>query len=346
MTLPAEAQRFLNLLDPTAERFTFQTFQDLPQSTPVTKPELARVLQSTRHLQEFHEAGAGIYVCINATDLKGRKSENIVRVRAIWQEADTGYDGPFPLPPSIEVESSPGHAHRYWLTSWPADQQGRADHATVMERMIADYGSCPGAKDISRVLRVPGFLHRKGKPHLVRILAALGHRYTRQEILAAFPPLPRKQQHKPVTWQSRHDDDERIAAALRTIPADDRRTWIEVGMALKVHLGEAGKALWDRWSRTSTKYDKRELERQWRSFKKSGITINTLFHHALAAGWRPPQISEAERTAWSAAGTFIAMLEHEDAYDSFLAWCKRNPVISRPRAEWVFQTILNKELGQ
>ena len=33
-----------------------------------------------------------------------------------------------------------------------------------MERMISDYGSDPGAKDVSRVLRVPGFFHLKGEP--------------------------------------------------------------------------------------------------------------------------------------------------------------------------------------
>jgi hypothetical protein len=36
---------------------------------------------------------------------------------------------------------------------WPADDLGRADFTTVMERMVESYGSDKNAKDISRVMR-------------------------------------------------------------------------------------------------------------------------------------------------------------------------------------------------
>ena len=64
--------------------------------------------------------------------------------------------------------------------------------------MIESYGSDPNAKDLSRVLRVPGFLHRKdkNKPHLVRIVSSPGWRYPRQQIIEAFPPVERSQQTK------------------------------------------------------------------------------------------------------------------------------------------------------
>ena len=82
------------------------------------------------------------------------------------------------------IETSPGHFHRYWLVkdNWATDAQGRADFAAVMERMIASYGSDPGAKDVSRVLRLPGFLHRKADkgpvtPFMVRIVAASEQTY-------------------------------------------------------------------------------------------------------------------------------------------------------------------------
>ena len=43
-------------------------------------------------------------------------------------EDDDGYEGGFPIEPSLVVETSPGHFHRYWLVDgdWPADEQGRA----------------------------------------------------------------------------------------------------------------------------------------------------------------------------------------------------------------------------
>jgi hypothetical protein len=40
----SEALRFLQLLDPTATGFTFQTFQDLASGIKATKPDLARVI--------------------------------------------------------------------------------------------------------------------------------------------------------------------------------------------------------------------------------------------------------------------------------------------------------------
>ena len=119
----------------------------------------------------------------------GRKGKNITNIRAVWQEDDDGVAVDFPIEPSLVVESSPGRFHRYWLLAepWPADERGRADHAEVMERMIETYGSDPNAKDLSRVLRVPGFLNRKhGDPHQVRIVSSPGWRYSRAEILAAL----------------------------------------------------------------------------------------------------------------------------------------------------------------
>jgi RepB DNA-primase from phage plasmid len=192
--MSADAAQFLKLLDPATEHFTFQTFHDLPSGIRSRKPDLAQVLNTTINdtgLHHLHRYGAGVFVTVNRTDLRGRKGDtNIIGIRAIWQEDDDGYRGTFPLAPSIVVETSPNHFHRYWLTDWPADKQGRADFAGVMRRMVTDYGSDPGAKDISRVLRVPGFLHRKNfEPFMVRMVEAPGHRYSREEILQAFPPI-------------------------------------------------------------------------------------------------------------------------------------------------------------
>ena len=120
-----QSQSFLKLLDPNASCFTFQTFDD---DRTRKNPALTRIIQSpppARDELKLNEQGAGIFVTINETDGKGRKSENITRVRAVWQEDDDGFDGPFPLHPSMVVETSPGNYHRYWLVAddWPADEQ-------------------------------------------------------------------------------------------------------------------------------------------------------------------------------------------------------------------------------
>jgi AAA domain/Primase C terminal 2 (PriCT-2)/RepB DNA-primase from phage plasmid len=283
-------RQFLHLLDPTARDFTFQTFAE-PNSH---NAGLARSTSDRAEVVRLYElGGAGVYVTINETDLTGRKRENIKRIRAIWQEDDDGHGGPFPLEPSVVVESSPQHFHRYWLTAdgWPADEQGRADFAAVMERMVTSYGCDKNAKDLSRVLRVPGFLHRKdpARPHMVRIVEDNGRRYTREQILQAFPRVEREQTQRN-EWRAADRDEERIADALRAIPADDRDVWLQIGMALKDELGDGGRSIWDNWSSTCReKFKDRDQERTWRSFRRNGIGIGTLFWHAQRHGWLPPR---------------------------------------------------------
>ena len=182
------ARAFLRALDPNAGAFAFQLIPEAGAGAP----------RSFHGVPEGaigdHDRGAAVFVAVNETDGNGRCKENIKRVRAVFQEDDSGYRGSFPLEPSMVVESSPGRFHRYWLVAdqWSADDHGRADFNHVMERMIKSYGSDPGAKDISRVLRVPGFLNRKrSEPFLVRIVNLTGKRYSRRQIVDAFPPVPR-----------------------------------------------------------------------------------------------------------------------------------------------------------
>jgi hypothetical protein len=343
--LPPEAIQFLRLLDPNAARFTFQTAQDRPTGVKITRPELARILHSPVELRHFNKLGAGIFVAVNETDLRGRKTENIIRIRAVWNEDDHGYAGRFPLPPSIVVETSRGRYHRYWLTNWPADEQGRADHRAVMERMIADYASDHSAKDVTRALRLPGFYHLKYVPFLVRIISAAGHRYTREQILAAFPPIPRKPVGPARPWRSHDVDDEQIVDALDHIPADDREVWLAIGMALKDYYGEKGRALWDRWSQTSSKFDPKTQNYVWKSFRKIGITIRTLFALAYKNGWRPKRdkYNPVEQPLWSAAGKTIAHFPEHEAHVRFADYFGRHPqIVSWTRAEQIFETILAK----
>jgi putative DNA primase/helicase len=183
----SETRRFLNLLDPDTLDFTFQTFDDNAERK---NKALARIShgwlidQLHGEVPELNAKGAGVFVAVNETDLLGRCTENIKRIRAIWQDDDEGFGGNFPLAPSIVVETSPGKFQRYWLVDGLSLEE--FDH--VMARMVAEYGCDRSATGCTRVLRLPGFHHRKAEPHLVRIVG-VGRRYSREEILQAFPPL-------------------------------------------------------------------------------------------------------------------------------------------------------------
>jgi hypothetical protein len=98
------------------------------------------------------------------------------------------------------------------------------------------------------------------------------------------PPQPPRRQASQPRNASR---TEALAGALAHIPpCCDYHTWVQIGMALKAELGEAGFELWDGWSSGSPKYDARQMAAKWRSFDGRGITAGTLFHFARQHGWR------------------------------------------------------------
>jgi hypothetical protein len=75
-------------------------------------------------------------------------------------------------------------------------------------------------------------------------------------------------------------DAAQALARLSPARADDYHQWIAIGMSL-AGLGDVGLALWDSWSRQSSKYREGECERKWRTFRPDGgVTIRSL--HAAA----------------------------------------------------------------
>ncbi|MEY2656106.1 MAG: hypothetical protein RLZZ524_3134 [Pseudomonadota bacterium] len=93
----------------------------------------------------------------------------------------------------------------------------------------------------------------------------------------------------PVIVATRYVDPkqvEELRSALATLPADDYHQWVLFGNALS-ELGQAGFMLWDEWSKTSTKYDPRQISK-WRSFKPGAARIESIFFAAQQAGWVNP----------------------------------------------------------
>jgi putative DNA primase/helicase len=201
----ALAEQFLTLLDEEAEAFTFQTFADSPQAKAEDK-ERERKSQPKKYAHVFHgplsrhaaaleslnRIGAGVFVTVNQTDLRGRKAENIQRVRAVFADTDGADLAPI-LNATPEanfiVESSPGNAHPYWLV----DDLPLAQFEGVQRRIADRFGTDPSVTDLPRVLRLPGFYHRKGEPFMVCMMQDNGGLpYTADKILAAFPPLEKE----------------------------------------------------------------------------------------------------------------------------------------------------------
>lgn len=288
-------EAFLTHLAEGVEEFTFQTFDD---NKSRKDPSLTRVLHGSldQHfdvLCRLNAAGAGVFVTVNETDLKGRSNANIIDVRAIFQEADRP-GVPIPtLPPHIVVETSPGKYHRYWLTD--GGQVALAEFKAVMTTMVEQYGSDPNARDLARVLRLPGFHHQKDatKPFLVSIVETSNAQpYQWEQITASIPPTQVEAitQAKPVS-DGVAKDYLRVVSAIAVLDPDcDYQVWISVGMAL--HSGFEGSAeglaVWDDWSAKGASYRDGETAYKWSSFGRGTgkqINLGTVFHHAAQKGW-------------------------------------------------------------
>jgi hypothetical protein len=192
-----QTRRFLTLLDENAVRFTFQMATDAkPAEKPRPDPLARHVNLSPDNLSALarHNAQlrAAVWVCINETDGRGRKRQNVTRVRAVFLDGDGQVSLDqllrFTLEPHIVVESSPGHYQAYWLVDGLALEQFEG----VQRSIAKTFGDADSIIDLCRVMRVPGFWHQKdpARPFRVRIAhedARLPYKAAR--ILEAFPPL-------------------------------------------------------------------------------------------------------------------------------------------------------------
>jgi hypothetical protein len=334
---------FLVALAPGVRFFDFRAIDDnKARSLPPKK--LRGSLAIWRELARLNGQGRGIFVTINETDGRGVLIENITRVRAVWYDDDGKAPVPaFPVAPSMIVRTSRGKRHFYWFVGDMTPEQ----FAGVMRCMVS-LGSDKGVIDAARVLRLPGSLHAKGEPQLVEIIEATGKRYTGAELAAAFPaPIDPERPAAPFepggTEGDRRGD---IEAALAQIPSDDRGDWIRVGMALKAEFGDAGRGLWDDWSRTSAKFNAKDQERKWRSFRREGVGGNTIFHMAQERGWRNERSGDdaLEKQGEAAVTRLLASKpqtstpkaadepQHSIAKHSDRAWPEPQPLVSKINA--------------
>lgn len=104
------------------------------------------------------------------------------------------------------------------------------------------------------------------------------------------------------------ENEQRLITALDYINADDYDTWIKVGMALK-HEG-LPLAIWEGWSRRSTKHVEGECSAKWKSFNE-------------------------DNAGQPVTGGTLLMMARQNGYTgsgSFTGWYRPQPVIQRPAA--------------
>lgn len=118
-------------------------------------------------LYNANTEGYGVFIAVNNVRVgaKTRKAEDIETITAFFVDIDKESDNlpNFHLEPSLIVESSPKKYHIYWILKEPIKMDAD-EYKKYQKRLIARYkadGADVHVCDITRVLRVPGFLHNK-----------------------------------------------------------------------------------------------------------------------------------------------------------------------------------------
>lgn len=224
---------FLKALDPRADRFTFQLFRDPRHRKEEDRPyglslinhctideavALARKWNTPEHAY-------GLYVTINETDLTGRARGNVVRVRAVYIDADGNLEKVFALlqgglKPSAVVQTSLGRAQIYW---WVDDGFPLDKFEPVQRALISRFGTDPQVYDLSRVMRLPGSLHMKSDPQLVKMKILSSARYSLDEIveglqLASFIGLGTQARRSAPIFEI---SDGKLSSRFSHLPPDD-----------------------------------------------------------------------------------------------------------------------------
>ncbi len=190
---------------------------------PETEADFASCVQSNRE-------GYGVFAVINRADPnveprtlrgKGTRDQDITGIRALSVEIDKDEATPggnlrellsAPLKPSLIVRSSlPHKLHAYWLVA----DLPLAEFKVFQVQLIDRFGAGPESKNLSRVLRVPGFYHTKGEPVMSLLEEANGTLHTRAEFIEAFGlklELPKPPAPSPVLTVSDHQSKYALAA--------------------------------------------------------------------------------------------------------------------------------------
>lgn len=184
--------------------------------------------------------------------------------------------------PSIIV-SSGGGWHCYWL--FKETVKVNNDNIFLLSHIQHSWvdfvGSDPGAKDISRVLRVPGSINNKYNPpkEVEFIKADFSQLYDIDELAKLLPVEENETKQKitlpidPIKQLKDISIASKILSSKNDYKFDNYGNWFEILSILKDY-GEAGYGIAQTWSKLSDKYNEVKFIEQWNKVKPSSEMEN------------------------------------------------------------------------
>jgi hypothetical protein len=138
-------------------------------------------------LEHYNNLGCGVYIMVNKGDNKGRRANNVTKVRALFAEDDNGQQLEYStLPPNLVIQSKKGE-HCYWLLD---DNQSISDFSLSQQTLISHFACDIHCKDVCRVLRLAGawYVSDLNNPFQIKITHLdVTRKHTMSEIVAAYP---------------------------------------------------------------------------------------------------------------------------------------------------------------
>jgi hypothetical protein len=248
-----QAKAFLMMLNPNAKDFHFRVFIDDKKMTRYSSNFKGSLVSQSEKFQLLNNRSRGIFVVINEG---GQKDAEITKIRAVFADTDGAPLDPIikSLEPHMVIKTSPGRWHVYWLVNneFPLDQ-----FKPIQAAIAHKYGTDKSVTNPSRVMRLPGFFHRKEQPFLCRFRNCnmnLTH-YSKDQIINGLQLelTPRSEQYNYYPNNLLSADKTKARTDLESILPYlgrlDYLEWIKVGFVIAEELGEDGRDLFIRWSR-------------------------------------------------------------------------------------------------
>jgi len=288
----SQAQAYANALAPDGA-LVFRAIHDTDKSAAAINIA-GTVEQAWQQLCNLNDQGYGIFAITSAMDGHGFKLPNVRYVRAHFADLDA-VDAPQQLErlksfypaPAFAVNTSPNKYHVYWPVN-PYTDNTRFE--ALQRRINAAFNADPSCIDPTRVMRVPGFYHRKGAPYLVTCFAMPGYGYV-TDVTQLEGSLQHITPSMGGTGERHALGDESLTApslewcqrALDLMDPNtlDRAAWISFSCAFKqaAWLHADPQTIFNMWSQWCAKYDKNDLGenlKQWESIRNTEIGWKSL----------------------------------------------------------------------
>lgn len=172
-------------------------------------PAITLLHPNHEQLLELNSLGYGVFETVNSFTGDKRRKENLLSLDAVYADMDVCKDSDGTpekereerkeklknavdayYPPSVYVVTKNGFQPKWWIDEPYVDEQTQQKYVNIVSGIIEfskEVGSMGDpVKDVSRILRMPGYYHMKSDPYLVTEVAGSGKVYTLDELQKYF----------------------------------------------------------------------------------------------------------------------------------------------------------------